>query len=320
MTKGVACSCGSGELGPRVRPFTWRGRSLALRRCGGCGRFLLDPRPSFEELAAAYDSAYYGTGERKFLPWLERVRDAFRDARGREVERSLARPGRMRVLDIGCGEGEFLAGLIRRGHEGHGTEFSGATAVRAARVPGLILRTGELGPESYPPGAFDAISIWHVLEHLPDPDQTLRHSRRWIAPAGVLLVAVPNADSWQARLFRGSWFHLDPPRHLHHFGRRSLRSALERAGFRIERLETLSWEQNVYGVLQSALNAIGFPRDEFYEVLKGNQRATSPRLLLEGGILAILAPAAALFTVAEAAFGQGGTLHVTARPSEQPYP
>jgi SAM-dependent methyltransferase len=220
------------------------------------------------------------------------------------------------VLDIGCGSGQFLARLIARGHEGHGTELSEATGARAARVPGLLLRVGFLTEDSYPRGSFDLISIWHVLEHLPEPDLMLRYCHGWLLEGGALLLAVPNADSWQAKLFQGAWFHLDPPRHLYHFNRRSLVAAMARAGFRVERMTTLSWEQNLYGVLQSALNALGFPRDEFYEVLKGNRSITSsPRLPLEALLLVLLTPFAILFVALEAAFGRGATLECVARRS-----
>jgi 2-polyprenyl-3-methyl-5-hydroxy-6-metoxy-1,4-benzoquinol methylase len=310
-----ACPCGSRDLGPATRCFPLDGTVLGLRRCASCGRLLLDPRPAPRALPSAYQESYYGAGARKFIPAIERVVDWFRDGRARLAERLLG-GRRGRVLDIGCGSGQFLARLIARGHEGHGTELSEATGARAAGVPGLSLKVGFLAEDSYPPGSFDLISIWHVLEHLPEPDLMLRYSHGWLRQGGALLLAVPNADSWQAKLFQGSWFHLDPPRHLYHFNRRSLVQAMTRAGFRVERMTTLSWEQNLYGVLQSALNALGFPRDEFYEVLKGNRSITSsPRLPLEALLLILLAPFAILFVALEAAFGRGGTLECVARRS-----
>jgi len=316
-----ACPCGSRDLGPASRSFPLDGAVLGLRRCRACSRLLLDPRPAPRALPEAYGETYYGAGSRKFVPAIERFVDWFRDRRARLAERLLGRKDGKgaRVLDIGCGSGQFLARLIERGFEGHGTELSAATGARASTIPGLHLRVGDLEPESYPAQGFDLISIWHVLEHLPEPDQALRLCHGWLREDGVLLIAVPNADSWQAKLFGGSWFHLDPPRHLYHFNRRSLGSALERAGFRIERMSTLSWEQNLYGILQSALNALGFPRDEFYEVLKGNRPLTSsPRLPLEGLLIALLTPFAVLLTALEAACGAGGTLECVARRTGTP--
>ena len=287
---------------------------------------LLDPRPGPDGLATFYDDHYYGAGSRKFVPAIERAVDWFRDRRARLADgilRTIPRAGARRVLDIGCGSGQFLARVAKWGHECHGTELSAETARRASRLPGLHLHFGELQADTFAEGSFDLISIWHVLEHLPDPDRMLGLCRRWLGEDGALLIAVPNIDSWQASLFGGSWFHIDPPRHLHHFGRTSLERSLRDAGFRIERTRTrtrtLSWEQNLYGILQSSLNALGFPRDEFYEILKGNRSlAGSPRLMLEGAVMAALLPVAVLLTVAEALFGRGGTLECVARKAEPP--
>jgi len=273
---------------------------------------LLDPRPSDGAIPDHYDEEYYGAGPRKFVPAVERVVEWFRDDRARLAARFLSEPGR--VLDVGCGSGQYLARLARMGHACYGTELSAETGKRASQIPGLKLHFGQLEGGAFSPASFDLVSIWHVLEHLPDPDAVLRFCHGWLREGGALLVAVPNIDSWQARLFRGSWFHIDPPRHLHHFNRRSLRAALEISGFRIERMNTLSLEQNLYGVLQSALNAVGFPRDEFYEVLKGNRSIVrSPRLRLQALLLMALAPAAILFATLEAVFGRGGTLECVAR-------
>ena len=314
----AACSCGSRELAPPARGFRLGGERFGLRRCLRCRRMLLDPRPRSEAIASCYDDGYYGSGPRKFIPWIERVVDRFREGRARVACRLLRRMGKERggrVLDIGCGSGQFLARLIRSGHEGHGTELNAESGRRAIGIPGLRLHVGELESDRFPPESFDLISIWHVLEHLPEPDRILGFCRLWLTREGALMIAVPNIDSWQAGLFGGSWFHLAPPRHLHHFGRRSLGHALRDAGFRVERMRTLSWEQNVYGIAQSTLNALGFPRDEAYEVLKGNRSPwSSPRLGVELLLLAIILPAAFLFTLVESSFGRGGTLECIARP------
>ena len=311
------CPCGSRDLAPRERPFRIGDIGFGLRRCRRCRRMLLDPRPAPGEIPACYKDEYYGSGPRKFISPIERVVDRFRDGRAALAARLLAgipNAGSGRVLDIGCGSGQFLARLARSGCQCHGTELSAETGRRAALVPGLELHLGALEASTYAPGAFDLISIWHVLEHLPDPDSVLGYCHRWLVPGGALLIAVPNAGSWQAALFGGSWFHLDPPRHLHHFNRESLGVMLGAAGFRAERIRTLSWEQNLYGILQSALNAFGFPRDEFYEVLKGNRSlARPPRQIGELVLMAGLTPAAILLVALEALFGRGGTLEIVAR-------
>lgn len=308
------CPCAGAALEPPAYAATIDGVRFGVRACPRCRRKVLDPRPREDALASWYDAGYFGAGEGKFVGPVEGIVGWYRDRRAREAaelfewERT-SKGGPPRVLDIGCGSGRFLAALCARGFECHGTELSTETSRRAAALPGLRLHVGPVRPDTYPEGSFELVSLWHVLEHLPDPDSMLRNCWRWLTEGGRLLFALPNIDSWQARLFRSRWFHLDPPRHLFHFGPGSLRGALAAAGFRIERLGHLSWEQSLYGVLQSSLNALGFPRDDLYEALKGGRRfGYAVRDYAEASLAAIgILPAAAL-TLTEAAFRCGGTL------------
>lgn len=290
------------------------GTRFHVRPCLACERGLLDPVPPTEGLLAAYDEAYYGRGARKFVEPIQSGIGWFRRRRARRALRFLRGSDRpRRALDIGCGDGEFLDSLQQLGWECHGTELTEVTARRASAVAGLRIRTGELSAGAYDPGRFDVVSLWHVLEHLHDPDRTLRDCARWLAEGGLLLLAVPNLDSWQARAFRGAWFHLDPPFHLHHFAPRSLARALDAAGFDVLETRHLSWQYNPYGVVQSVLNALGFPRDELYEVLKGNRPLHSSSRIAQALVAAIALPPAIAMTLAEAAAGRGGTIEVTAR-------
>jgi SAM-dependent methyltransferase len=318
-TEGEAaagCPCGGGALGPSVYA-TVRGASrFGLRPCLRCGRLVLDPPPDDVALAAAYDRAYYGIGARKFLQPIESGLDLFRGDRARALD-ALVPPDagrKRRVLDIGCGDGGFLAALAARGWECHGSEFSPLTAQRAAARTGLPILTGALAADAFAPGSLDAVSIWHVLEHLRDPDRVLRDCARWLVPGGVLLVAVPNVASWQARVFAGHWFHLDPPFHLYHFDIRSLTRTLSDAGFEVAAVKHSCWQYNPYGFLQSALNALGFPRDALYDVLKGNRSVWSSASGLAQALFAGCAlPAAVVLSLLEAAAGAGGTIDVRAR-------
>jgi SAM-dependent methyltransferase len=314
--RGAACPCGGDALGAPAYGTARGAQRFDLLPCLRCGRLVLDPQPDDAALAAAYDRAYYGIGARKFLQPIESGLDLFRGGRARRLD-ALCPPaaGRpRRVLDIGCGDGGFLAALAARGWECHGSEFSPLTAQRAATRTGLPIRTGALAADAFAPGTLDAVSVWHVLEHLRDPDQVLRDCARWLAPGGVLLLAVPNVASWQARAFAGHWFHLDPPFHLFHFDPASLGRALQDAGFAVEAVNHFCWQYNPYGVLQSLLNALGFPRDELYDVLKGNHSAWSaPSRLAQALAAACALPSALLFSLLEAAAGAGGTIDVRAR-------
>ncbi|MBW3614901.1 MAG: FAD-dependent oxidoreductase, partial [Actinobacteria bacterium] len=105
-------------------------------------------------------------------------------------------------------------------------------------------------------GSLDAITLWHVLEHVDDPAAALRRLRGWLAPGGVLLAGVPNLASWQARLGGPRWYHLDLPRHRTHFTPAGIEALLERCGFEVLAVEHRLLEHNPFGLWQSLVSRL----------------------------------------------------------------
>ncbi|MET0404403.1 MAG: methyltransferase domain-containing protein, partial [Cystobacter sp.] len=138
---------------------------------------------------------------------------------------------------------------------------------------------------------------------------------RALAPGGVFVIAVPDADGVQARLFGPHWFHLDVPRHLFHFGRGSLTRMLERAGLRVERHWHQEFEYDVMGVAQSALNVLMPTPNVFFDRLtgkpsEGSSTERTASFVLGSALSALAVPPVTLTTLLE----RGGTLIVSARP------
>ncbi|MBI2934849.1 MAG: class I SAM-dependent methyltransferase [Chloroflexi bacterium] len=135
-----------------------------------------------------------------------------------------------RLLDLGCGTGLFLYGFRRLGWETYGVEVSCHAAEAASRTLGLEVFHGTLEEAAFPEAHFDAVTLIHVLEHLPDPVGSLREVRRVLKPGGLLMMALPNVRSVAAFLFRSYWHGLDIPRHLGHFSPATLRQLLRVVG------------------------------------------------------------------------------------------
>ena len=144
--------------------------------------------------------------------------------------------GNRRFLDVGCGAGELLKRIGEAGWHCSGIDIS-PTAVAAARrtVPTAAVEVGTLTTFKAD-SPFSLISLQHVLEHLPEPRESLERCRALLEPGGLLVVGVPNIDSVEARVFGRGWIGLDIPRHLTHFTPSTLTRFVERSGFEVLRL------------------------------------------------------------------------------------
>lgn len=304
--------CGSAVAVRLYGITTNQGESYGFERCSNCQAVYLVPSPSPIRLAEAYSEDYFGHRQTKFLPWLESVAEGYRRLRSRRVIRVVPPGGR--VLDVGCGNGQFLRSIAESGIEAHGLEIPGKAAERAAQVPGIELFVGRLAEAPYTGGSFDAVTLWHVLEHLPNPRATLQAIEGLLKPSGYLFVSLPNIDSWQSRIFKGRWLHHDPPRHLCYLGAQDLELQLRKLSLRPVRRSFYSIEQNPFGFQQSLLNTIQPKRDVLYQALKGDKRVYDEHgrlaVWLQLGFFAVTFPMFAALSVLESAMGRGGTMEL----------
>jgi SAM-dependent methyltransferase len=146
-------------------------------------------------------------------------------------------PPRGRLLDLGCGNGRFVAWARLVGWDTYGVESDPVSAAIARRISGAAIYASladlPVGDE-----AFDVITANHVLEHLPDPAATLARVHRLLQPGGTLYICVPNWNSFGRYLFGTGWIGLEPSRHLVMFDRRRLRRLVEQTGFHVESVRT----------------------------------------------------------------------------------
>ena len=201
-------------------------------RCA-CGLVFVTPPPPRAALEAAYDAAYY-------QPWEAegRSRQRIWQRRMKLIDARVAAPGRL--LDVGCGPGDFLEVARARRWQVTGTELS-AHAVKTATARGLDVAHGEVWEAGLPPSAFDVATSWHVIEHVADPRRVLVEMHRVLRPGGWLVLATPNLDD---RIFRAAYrlargrrpplYELEEREiHLFHFSARTLGALVAAAGFEL---------------------------------------------------------------------------------------
>jgi SAM-dependent methyltransferase len=305
--------CGATEA---RRKLAIEGVSEQFVECDSCGLGSLFPMPDAARIQSFYPAEYYGTPTAKFEPLVESGVRAGSRARVRSLLKGVCPGGN--VLDVGCGRGVMLRAALDLGYTAHGVELS-EEAAAGVDSRAQIRIAADLAEAGYETNSMDAVVLWHVLEHLPQPGRTLAEIRRILKPGGRLVLAVPNYASWQSRWAGADWFHLDLPRHLYHFSPDTLSLLLHRYGFAKQSYRHFAALQNPFGWLQSVFNrASGSPRNSLYSLLhRGGDhedaRSLSPaRRFLFKAAFAVGLPIAATASFLEAAFRRGGTIAVTA--------
>lgn len=239
-------------------------------RCGSCGYIFDSPRPSFAEVSAFYSQAG------KYDSWLdeERARDILWK---RRLKKLLRRSSRGNLMDIGAGIGQFLHHAKPLFTEVAGTEVSESAVTIAKQKYDLALLAGQVQDLDLPTESFDNITLFHVLEHVPDAGMLVARCGTMLKPQGVLVIAVPNDIlAWTSKIKKlGKRLGLGPfqkfsptlgiPRagasreiHLSHFTPAVLRQLLENSGLHVveESLDPYYVSGGVRLILDSAYYAL----------------------------------------------------------------
>lgn len=317
------CGCGALDLTPLYPASAFDATDatiFTLARCERCGLVRTEPALTEAQLGRYYAEDYYGGGRRKFIgivEWFTRLDNQRRARRLLNLLRSHTSTNATtawRILDIGCGRAHLLAALARQGCECYGVERQEFPLDHAQA--GIHFHRDGLEHLPLAADSCDAIILWHVLEHVGNPAATLQIAARLLRSGGILALAVPNFGSWQAQLFKRAWFHLDLPRHTHHFNGPALQQLLKSYGLQLLKTSTWAFDQNVYGFIQSLLNKLLPPRqaNALYALLK-NPRGQGAKMRLLGWLAAagVIAPLALAEYVLAGLWGRGATLIVYAQ-------
>lgn len=213
-------------------------REGPLRRCEGCGQLLSSASEArySETMAQFDDSAFNVTTGRA-----QSRRDAVASKRLTRLATLLGKSAQdIRLCDVGCSRGQFVAAALAAGFCAEGVEPAPQIA-QAARDASLPVRTGLLEDQQYADASFDALTLFEVVEHLRAPLPLFAECRRVLKPGGILLISTGNAASWTAAAMGARWDYFDMARdggHISFFNPRSMALLAAKAGFEVAGIDT----------------------------------------------------------------------------------
>lgn len=220
-----ACGSSQWDDGLSVADFRTTKEEFRVITCSSCGLKATSPRPEDDRLGHYYPSEEYISHSNKAKGVLDGL---YKLARMRSLAlkeawlRSWSGGSAKKLLDYGAGNGAFLHHCQSKGWQVLGVEMSATARAVAAKDFGLELLDPAEAKRTEWGASMDIISLWHVLEHLPDLDGHMQFFANALVQGGKLVVAVPNPYSQDAEKYRQNWAAYDVPLHLWHFSKESL--------------------------------------------------------------------------------------------------
>jgi 2-polyprenyl-3-methyl-5-hydroxy-6-metoxy-1,4-benzoquinol methylase len=221
--------------------------SFNIDKCDSCGLTFTNPQPSENEIHKYYQSDnYVSHGAKRFSLFdnLYIIARSFSLKWKLSIIRKKLKHGK--ILDYGCGTGEFLNHCSLNGYTVIGIEPSARAREQAS------LKLGQRVFESIeeiPNKKFDIITLWHVLEHIHDISSILEKLKEKLTETGTILIAVPNHNSKDCKIYRKFWAAYDTPRHLWHFDQSSMTKLLKKENFILEKIIPMKMDSYYVSIL-----------------------------------------------------------------------
>ena len=230
-----------------------------IYECLRCGLLFTEPRPEKDKIGEYYKSKeYYSHQENKngFIPRLYEQIKTINLRHKYTIATKGIKVGKM--LDIGCGVGDFLQVAEQHGWNCKGVEPSeDAKAIAKKRIKAEIISSEDL--EQIPNETFDVITMWHVLEHIDNLKWQVAQLQRLIKKDGRIIIAVPNYKSYDAKFYKDKWAAYDVPRHLNHFNKETLVRIFKTNGLELEDTDKLRWDAYYISYLSEQYRHHAFP-------------------------------------------------------------
>lgn len=268
----TACPvCQSSSFTPylQVKDYTVSKDTFKIVRCQQCQFLFTNPRPFAQNLGSYYKSDDYISHTNQSHNPVHLVYKLARTQTLKWKYNLIKKFNPATLLDYGCGTGHFLNYCASKGMQASGFEPDApARTIAAAKGVPVLPSTQQVNKQ------WDVITLWHVLEHIPDVNRVMDWLYKHITTHGKLIVALPNPESYDARHFKQYWAAYDVPRHLSHFTKKTFTLLAERHHFSVEQILPMKLDSFYVSLLSNRYKTNGFkPIKSFLTGLKSNSYA-----------------------------------------------
>jgi 2-polyprenyl-3-methyl-5-hydroxy-6-metoxy-1,4-benzoquinol methylase len=242
-------NCGNANISfvLSAKDYTVSDESFEIWECGNCTLRFTQNAPGSEEIGKYYQSENYISHSDTAKGFINNLYHKVRKhtlIQKRKLIIKTTGKSMGNILDLGCGTGAFLDTMQHANWKCSGIEPDENARQKAQELYGLQVKaTDEF--YNFPSETFDAITLWHVLEHVHDLHSYIQQLRKLLAPGGKLFIAVPNYNSADEKMYNEYWAAYDVPRHLYHFSPKAMRQLMDTHGLEIEKMKPM-WYDSIY--------------------------------------------------------------------------
>lgn len=280
LSKCPLCKSGHFLNNSEVVDFAVSKESFILCKCSNCQLLFTNPRPTPEKIGPYYNFPEYFSHEDKaknLTQWIYQQVRNYSISKKVKFIRSLKKKGKL--LDYGCGTGEFLNAAQKRGWKVSGIEPSEKARNLANQKLNDKIKENitDLNRDS----SFDVITLFHVLEHIHELRKTTKKLLNNLKSTGYLIIAVPNHESWDGKKYGKYWAGWDVPRHLYHFNSASMEKFREEFDLELKEVKPMKFDSFYVSLLSEGYadkysGIVGKYWRAFFNGLKSNRSAKNP--------------------------------------------
>lgn len=260
LSECPVCSASNLKNHKVVKDYSVSQESFNIMVCENCNFQFTNPRPNQEEIGKYYKSEdYISHSDKSNTPinFLYKLARKYALSSKKKLINSITKNKKGRILDYGCGTGYFLKTMKDNGWKTYGIEPNDDARKIASSKSKVEENIEDLKLKNK---KFDVITLWHVLEHIHNLNETMKVLKTILKEKGKIVIAVPNIESYEQSVFEEQWAAYDVPRHLYHFSQDTMNTLILKHGLKIKKIHPMKLDSYYISLLS---NKYKFDKNKF---------------------------------------------------------